>query len=91
MRESEIETHLNWQVAKMGGLSFKFKSPNNRGVSDRVVCLPDGRVWFIELKAPKGKRSPLQIMFADSMQAMGQKYALLSSVEHVQEWARING
>jgi len=91
VRESEIEKHLVWAVAKLGGIAFKFKSPNNRGVSDRVVCLPDGRTWFIELKSETGKRSPLQIIFADTMRAMGQNYALLSSTADVVAWARENG
>lgn len=89
MRESDIEKHLCWQVAKLGGISFKFKSPQNRGVSDRIVCLPNGDVWFIELKSPTGRLAPLQCMFADSMSAMNQNYAMLNSLEAVRDWAAV--
>ena len=49
MRESEIERHLVWHVVRMGGVAYKFKSTNHRGVADPVVCLPNGETWFIEL------------------------------------------
>ena len=52
MREKEIETYLCKTVERIGGQAFKFTSPMNRGVADRVVCLPDGTAWFIEVKAP---------------------------------------
>ena len=86
MRESEIEQQLVWHVECAGGRAYKFTSPSQRGVADRIVCLPGGRVWFIELKAPRGRRSPLQKMFADEMARLGQNYACLWSKKHVEEW-----
>ena len=60
MKEAEIENYFVWAVEYMGGKAYKFKTPNNRGVSDRVVALPNGSTWFVELKRPKGgKLSPL--------------------------------
>jgi len=55
MRETEIEAHLVWTVAVMGGGTYKFKSITNRGVADRIVCLPNGETWFIEVKTEAGK------------------------------------
>ena len=88
MRESEIETYLVWVVTGLGGRTYKFRSVTQRGVADRVVCLPDGTTWFIELKAPKGRLSPLQRLFADQMQELKQRYACLWTKEQVDEWAR---
>ena len=87
MRESEIENRLVWHVERLGGKAYKFTSPSNRGVADRVVCLPDGTTWFIEVKAPKGRLSPLQKRFADEMRDLKQHYACLWSNEMVDEWA----
>lgn len=56
MRESTIEAYLRDEVRKVGGKAYKFVSPGNDGVPDRMVCLPGGCVVFVELKAP-GKRS----------------------------------
>jgi len=87
MRESEIEKHLTWVVARMGGITFKFKSPMQRGVADRIVCLPNGETWFIELKTNGGRLAPLQKVFATDMDRLRQRYACLWSIEQVEEWA----
>lgn len=88
MRESEIEQYLVWHTERMGGRAYKFKSPSQRGVADRIVCLPDGRTWFVELKAPRGRLSALQKLFADEMRRMGQRYACLWSKEMVDVWVK---
>jgi hypothetical protein len=87
MRESEIERHLVWHVVRMGGVADKFKSTTHRGVSDRVVCLPGGQTWFIELKTKGGRLEPLQKLFAQEMERMGQRYACLWTKEQVDAWA----
>jgi hypothetical protein len=86
--EKQIEAHLVSQVKKLGGVAYKFTSPAHRGVADRVVCLPNGSTWFVELKAPGGRLSPLQKHFASEMARMGQRYACLWSKEHVDEWIK---
>lgn len=86
MREKEIETYLCETVRRLGGQAFKFTSPMNRGVADRVVCLPDGTVWFIEVKAPDGKLTALQKRFGEQMAALKQRYAVIYTKEEVDEW-----
>ena len=86
MRESEIERYLVWHIARLHGAAYKFKSPSQRGVADRIVCLPNGDTWFIELKAPKGRLAPLQKMFAADMERLNQRYACLWSKEMVDAW-----
>lgn len=86
MLERDIEAYLRDRVKAIGGVAYKFVSPTNRGVSDRVVVLPSGVVWFVELKTLKGRLTPLQVQFADKMKSLGQRYALLRSKEEVNEW-----
>lgn len=86
MKESTIEKHLVTQVKALGGMAYKFTSPAHRGVADRVVCLPDGQTWFVELKAPNGRLSELQKIFQSDMARMNQRYVCLWSKEHVEEW-----
>lgn len=88
MRESTIEKHLVAKVKAMGGMAYKFTSPAHRGVADRVVVLPGGVVWFVELKAPGGRLSELQKIFQSDMARMNQKYACLWSKDHVDEWLK---
>lgn len=87
MKESEIENYLVWRVELLGGTAYKFRSPSQRGVADRVVCLPDGSTHFIELKAPKGRLSALQQLFASDMVALKQRYACLWSKQQIDDWA----
>jgi len=88
MLEREIEAYLVWKVASMGGKTFKFKSPTQRGVADRIVCLPNGETWFVELKTKGGRLAPLQKLFAADMTRLGQRYACLWSIEQVEQWAK---
>lgn len=88
MRESEVERHLVWHVTRMGGAAYKFKSVNHRGVADRIVCLPGGQTWFIELKAKGGRLAPLQKVFAQDMERLGQRYACLWTKEQVDGWVK---
>jgi hypothetical protein len=92
MTENLIEDYLVWVVELNGGKTWKFVSPSNRGVADRIVCLPDGQTWFVELKRPKGgKVSALQKRFADDMVELNQRYALLWDREMIDEWAKAAG
>lgn len=88
MREKEIEKHLCKAVERIGGVAYKFTSPMNRGVADRVVCLPNGTVWFIELKAPDGRLTELQKRFGQRMADLKQNYTVLYTKEDVDEWQR---
>jgi hypothetical protein len=86
MLEKEIEKYFLWTVERMGGKAYKFTSPSHRGVADRVVCLPDGSTWFVELKTKGGKLSELQKIFARDMYRLEQQYACLWTKEQVDEW-----
>ena len=89
MLEKEIENYFVWTVEHAGGRTYKFKSPTQRGVSDRLACMPDGSTWFVELKRPKGgKLSPLQVIFRDDVLDLHQKYALLNTKEKIDEWVK---
>ena len=87
MLEREIENYFVWSVERIGGKTFKFRSPQQRGVADRIACLPDGSTWFVELKKPKGGRlAPLQKLHAEELQKLNQKYACLWTVNHIEAW-----
>jgi hypothetical protein len=87
MRESEIERYFVWAVQSLGGVTYKFRSPTQRGVADRIACMPNGETWFVELKVKGGRLAPLQELFAMDMRRLGQRYVCLWSTEGVDEWA----
>jgi hypothetical protein len=91
MKENKVEAHFKWQVARLGGKTYKFTSPAQRGVADQIACLPNGETWFVELKAPSGRLSKLQKLFAEDMELLGQRYACLWSIEQINEWVESLG
>ena len=60
MRERDIEKILVGEVKRMGGRAYKWVSPGNDGVPDRIVIFPGRRPVFVELKTETGKLCPLQ-------------------------------
>lgn len=61
MREKFIEKKLVMEVKKRDGICPKFTSPGFDGMPDRLVLLPDGKIAFVEVKAPNKKPRPLQL------------------------------
>ena len=79
MTEKDIETYLRDQVKTIGGKAFKFVSPGNNGVPDRLVCLPGGRAVFVELKAPGKKTTNLQRAQHERLKALGFRVWVVDS------------
>lgn len=71
MKESEIERKLGQGIRQLGGLYYKFVSPNLPGVPDRIVILPGGRVIFVELKAELGRLANIQKWVIEEMRQRG--------------------
>jgi len=90
--EKDIERYFVKSVQSLDGITFKFNSMSNRGVADRIVCLPNGETWFVEIKKDGGKLSALQKIFASDMAKLNQKYACLWNREQIDRWSydRIN-
>lgn len=53
------------------------------GVPDLCLCLPKGRVIWIEVKAPSGRASLPQIAFHGRLHALGHDCFIARSVEDV--------
>ena len=89
MNEKEIESYFKWAVMSIGGKTYKFRSINQRGVSDQIACLPNGDTWFVELKTKGGKVSALQKFFQEEVMGLSQKYACLWTKEQIDEWVKV--
>lgn len=81
MRESVIEKALVERVKALGGMCEKFTSPSRRGVPDRLVTLPGGRIVFVELKAPGKALSVLQERDHSRRRALGCSVFVIDSLE----------
>lgn len=81
MIERDVEQALVRRVKTMGGLCEKFTSPGRRSVPDRLVTLPNGRIVFVELKAPKKKPTENQIRDHERRRALGCDVRVIDNVE----------
>jgi hypothetical protein len=79
MKESTIEAYLRDRVKELGGKAYKFVSPGNDGVPDRLVCLPGGQVVFVELKAPGKTPTKMQSFQHGRLQALGFQVWVIDS------------
>jgi len=87
--ESDIERLLRERVEKLGGKAFKFVSDGNRGVPDRIVCLPGSRAVFVETKRPKGGRlSKIQIYRIAELRALGFDVRVINTKEQIEDFIR---
>ena len=59
VRENKVETYLDKEVTRLGGLTRKWVSPGRDGVPDRIVVIY-GDVHFVEVKTIDGKTSEAQ-------------------------------
>lgn len=85
MKEKQIEKRLKREVEKIGGLSLKLTSPGMSGVPDRLMLLPKGRIYFVELKAPGKALRPLQIKRKEQLENLGFKVYLIDSYKKIDE------
>lgn len=83
MREKIIEEYLRERVKAAGGRAYKFVSPGNVGVPDRIVLLPEGKVAFVELKAPGKKPTKIQLAQHQKIRLLGFRVFVLDSKEGV--------
>lgn len=86
MRESVVEQYLRDKVRELQGRAYKFTSPGNDGVPDRLVLLPGGRIVFVELKAPGKKPTPLQLLQQKRIADLGFEVLVIDSKAGVDEF-----
>lgn len=88
MKESQIESKMVREVRKRGGLCYKFVSPDNAGVPDRIVITPEGRTIYVELKTLIGRLAKIQQWQIAEMRARGADVRVLYGLDEVMAFVR---
>lgn len=89
MREKEIEEYLRERVKAVGGRAYKFVSPGNAGVPDRLVLFPKGITVFVELKAPGKKPTALQLAQQNKIRSLGFLVEIVDSKQRVDDLIKL--
>ena len=84
MRERLIEKHLTSKCKAHGILCYKFVSPGQRNVPDRIL-IKGGKVVFLELKATGKKPSEAQWREITRIQEAGGMALTADSTTHI-DW-----
>lgn len=59
--EKDIERKVVAYAKSLGCLCYKFTSPAQRSVPDRIIITPHGVTGYLELKRPGGKPTEAQL------------------------------
>ncbi|WP_418482679.1 VRR-NUC domain-containing protein [Frisingicoccus sp.] len=91
MLEREIEKVLVSEVKELGGQAYKWVSPGNDGVPDRIVLFPDMPPIFVELKTNRGKLSPLQKLQIKRLRNLGQDVYVVYGIDGLSQFFQDHG
>ncbi len=83
MREKNIEQKLVKAVKSAGGIAPKLTCPGFDGMPDRLVLMPEGRIGFVEVKAPGKEPRPLQVRRHEMLRNLGFKVYVLDDPEQI--------
>lgn len=83
IRESAIEAHLVRRVKQAGGIAYKWVSPGNVGVPDRIVMMPGAYAAFVELKSTGQVPTAIQARQHVRLMKFGMRVLVLDSIEAV--------
>lgn len=81
MLEREFEKKCIADVEVRGGLMWKWVSPGQNGVPDRIIFWPGGVVHFVELKKPGKRAEPYQAIVHGWLRDRGTKVWVVNTPE----------
>jgi len=91
MLEREIEKVLVSEVRNVGGMAYKWVSPGNAGVPDRIVIFPGKNPVFVELKTEKGDLTRLQEAQIRKLERLGQTVYVARGIGGVRRLFEVMG
>lgn len=91
VRENKVETYLDDEIIKLGGITRKWVSPGRDGVMDRICFLnPE---WYVEVKTSDGVQTGVQHREAIRLIDHGARVAVVYGNEGVDkfiEWVKVH-
>ena len=91
MLEKDIEKILVGEVKKLGGRAYKWVSPGNDGVPDRIVVFPNRPPIFVELKSETGRLSALQQVQIKRLRELGQAVIVVKGIDGLSQFFQLTG
>lgn len=88
MNEKLLEKNLREEIKKLGGIALKFIPTYFIGAPDRLVLMPNGKVYWVELKSSNQKLREIQKTRRKQLQKLGFKVFKVDSQESLNSLLR---
>lgn len=86
MNEKLIEKKLREAIRKLGGKALKFSSPYETGYPDRLILMPGGKVFWVELKTTGKKPTEKQMLRQTELRNLGFVSEVIDSEETLKKF-----
>ena len=79
--EKVLEVELRERCKALGWMCVKLTSQYQRGLPDRLILMPGGRVCFAEIKTTGKKPTALQRVTHERLRALGYRVEVVDTTE----------
>ena len=79
--EKVLEAELRERCKALGWMCIKLTSQYQRGLPDRLILMPGGRVCFAEIKTTGKKPTALQKLTHERLRALGYRVEVVDTTE----------
>jgi len=83
--EKLIEKTLAAEVKKLGGWSLKLLSTYVTGLPDRLILLPGGVIFFVEVKTTGKKPTTIQLIIHERLRRLGFRVEVIDSLKQLNQ------
>jgi len=77
--EKTLERKLCRKVKDLGGWPIKISSQFIKGLPDRLILMPGGFIYFVELKTTKQKPRKIQVFVHNKLMSLGFTVTIIDS------------
>ena len=81
--EKALEAELRERCKALGWMCIKLTSQYQRGLPDRLILMPGGRVCFVEIKTTGKKPTALQRVTHERLRALGYRVEVVDTTERL--------
>jgi hypothetical protein len=82
--EKFLERKMGEKIRAKNGLFLKWVSPSFSGVPDRIVLMPGGKCFFVEMKTTGKKLKHRQIVIRRLLESLGFTFYVVDSIESLE-------
>lgn len=84
--ESQLERKFCKKIQELGGMALKFTSPSQAGVPDRIILMPEGKIYFVEMKCETGRVRAIQKYIFEKFEKLGFKVHIINSDDAIKSF-----